>query len=248
LSTLSSWAHRFEEDHWRSPFDNLWVTITLRKSPTRHCQSELVEDCPTKPKRIETRTFEKLITSAIVIFLSNEIKNKMAHRLKFLLVAIIILSLPQKSVAEITWIDVGVNGLTCSMCTRSVEMSILRLDFVDSVSMGLENTEGRVFLKKNSIIDLPKIAKAVVNAGFSVRFVRLGFDFKKININTSGCFTDNGYSFQWLDYKEGAAQGFVRLKLIDEGFLPKKEAIKWKREIGSAECSSGQNIFHVVYE
>ena len=73
--------------------------------------------------------------------------------------------------AGIKWIDVGVNGLTCSLCTRSVEMSIRRLDFVDTVMMSLETTEGRIYVKPDVPVNVEQIAKAVVNAGFSVRFI-----------------------------------------------------------------------------
>src|ERR1700759_2288056 len=80
--------------------------------------------------------------------------------------------------AQFTWAEIGVDGLTCSACTRSVEMQIRKLDFVDSVSMNLEHTDGKIFFKKGAAVNIEKISQAVVDAGFSVRYLRAGFLFK----------------------------------------------------------------------
>jgi len=172
----------------------------------------------------------------------------MKFRLQNWLGVVIVFALPLKSVAGIQWVDVGVNGMTCSMCTRSVEMSISRLDFVDSVSMSLEETEGRVFLKSEAVIDFKKIAKAVVDAGFSVRFIRVGFNFDDVPVDQDGFFTWQNKSFQWLQFKSSVAEGDVALKLVDEYFLPRKENLEWKKKIGNTKAQANQNIFHVVQE
>lgn len=110
---------------------------------------------------------------------------------------LIILSAVGSSRAGLKWADIGVNGLTCPMCTRSVEMSLMRLDFVDSVVMSLETTDGRIFFKKNMPINLNQVAKAVVNAGFSVRFVKLQMSFDDIPLNNDGSFVFQGQTFKW---------------------------------------------------
>src|SRR4051812_34474653 len=79
--------------------------------------------------------------------------------------------------AQFLWAEIGVDGLTCSACTRSVEMSLRKLDFVDSVVMNLEHTDGKIYFKKDQSVEPDKIAQAVVNAGFSVRFLKANFNF-----------------------------------------------------------------------
>lgn len=144
----------------------------------------------------------------------------------------------------IKWAEIGVNGLTCSMCSRSVEMSVRRLDFVDRVEMSLETTEGRVYFKPGSLIDVNQLARAVVNAGFSVRFVRLEISFDDITLNKDGSFVFQGQSYQWLDFRNPPASQ-AALKLVDENFLPRKESALWKKKIGSSK-SGDQRILHVV--
>ncbi|MGC4021299.1 MAG: heavy metal-associated domain-containing protein [Cyclobacteriaceae bacterium] len=159
-------------------------------------------------------------------------------------VLLLILSLPQYLLAGIKWVDIGVDGLTCSMCSRSVELSVRRLDFIDNVTMSLEKTEGRVYLKSGQPIDLKKIARAVTDAGFSVRFLRVEFDFNDITIKSDGSFDYQGQPYVWIDFKDGSAKGNVVLQLVDEGFLPRKESTPWKKRI--APDKSRQKVFHVI--
>ena len=46
--------------------------------------------------------------------------------------------------AQFQTVYIGVNGLTCSQCSRTVEMSIRKLDFVGDVQMNLAHTESRM--------------------------------------------------------------------------------------------------------
>ncbi len=151
----------------------------------------------------------------------------------------------KQSFAGLKWIDVGINGLTCSLCTRSVDRSISRLEFVDSVNMSLENTEGRIYVKDVEVIDLKRITKAITDAGFSVRFVRLQFDLRDTRIDKNGVFNFKGQQYQWLQFKGNELPNNVTLILIDEGFLPRKESIQWKKKWG---ISPDKNILHLINE
>jgi copper chaperone CopZ len=147
----------------------------------------------------------------------------------------------------ILWADVGVNGLTCSMCSRSVEMSIRKLDFVDRVEMNLEHTEGRVYFKPSALINLDQVAKAVVNAGFSVRFLEIGFDFSKTRVEGDGTFEFQGQQYKWLDFPGSVdAVGQVELKLVDEHFLSKKEGAEWKKKLSISDAPDRKKVLHVV--
>lgn len=149
------------------------------------------------------------------------------------------------ALAGLKWIDIGVNGLTCSMCSRSVEMSVRRLDFVDNVVMSLETTEARIYFKQDLPVNLDQLAKAVVNAGFSVRFLKLNFDFTDIPVNKDGQFTYQGQKYKWVDFGENIA-GEVNLKVMDENFLPKKESTEWKKKYPAKKTSGNERVLHVV--
>jgi len=173
------------------------------------------------------------------------IENKSNLRLGIFLIVISFGLIPKQSFAGLKWIDVGINGLTCSLCTRSVDRSISRLEFVDSVNMSLENTEGRIYVKDVEVIDLKRITKAITDAGFSVRFVRLQFDFRDTRIDKDGFFSFKGQRYQWLQFKSNTSQNNVALTLINEGFLPKKESNQWKKK---HEIPVDKNILYLMHE
>lgn len=120
-----------------------------------------------------------------------------------------------------------------------------RLAFVDSVAMSLEATEARIFFKQGEPINLNALAKAVVHAGFSVRFIKLQFDFSDIPVDKDGLFVFQGQPFQWLDFNHQIKRE-VALRLVDENFLPKKEGAEWRKKFGQRDAASNQQVLHVV--
>src|ERR1700744_1730275 len=94
--------------------------------------------------------------------------------------------------AQFQAVYIGVNGLTCSQCSRTVEMSIRKLDFVADVQMNLEHTEGKIILKKDKKADMDKVAQAVVNAGFSVRYLQADLAVDNSITTTGQCFNYKG--------------------------------------------------------
>ncbi|MBK7651686.1 MAG: heavy-metal-associated domain-containing protein [Flammeovirgaceae bacterium] len=110
-----------------------------------------------------------------------------------------------------------------------MDKSISRIEFVDSVTMSLENTDGRIYVKDVEAINLKRITKAITDAGFSVRFVRLQFDFRDTQIDKDGFFSFKGQRYQWLQFKSNALPNSVTLTLIDEGSFLRKKAINGKR-------------------
>lgn len=175
--------------------------------------------------------------------LNIEIKSNL--RLGIFLLVLSFGFIPKQSFAGLKWIDVGINGLTCSVCTRSVDRSLSRLEFVDSVAMSLENTEGRIYMKDVEVINLKRITKAITDAGFSVRFVRLQFDLRDTRIDKDGVFNFKGQQYQWLQFKASKVPNNIALMLVDEGFLPRKESNQWKKKY---KISTDKNILHLIHE
>jgi copper chaperone CopZ len=169
------------------------------------------------------------------------------HPFSRFLIVIALSIITMHSFAGIKWVDIGVNGLTCSACTRSVEMSVSKLYFVESVEMSLEKTEGRIYVKEGEPINLKAIAQAVVDAGFSVRFLKVEFNFNDVTVHDDGTFNYQGQPYVWLEYKNGLAKSDILLKLVDEDFLPRKEGSLWKKKIASTN-SANPKAFHVVQE
>lgn len=148
--------------------------------------------------------------------------------------------------ASIQYVTIGVNGFTCSMCSRNVEMSIRKLDFVDSVVMDIDKTEGRVYAKSGANYDLARIARAVTDAGYSVRSMRIAIDLNGSSITTQGCFSIGQYNFQWIGMPAALPKGSTELIVIGDKFMPRKEFQSWQKKI--TQGCSDKSVNYVTAE
>jgi len=78
--------------------------------------------------------------------------------------------------AQLQQMVVGVNGLTCSQCSKSVYMKLTKLTFVKDVQMDLNTHTATIQLVHEDNYDLDKIAQAIVDAGYSVRQIKLTWE------------------------------------------------------------------------
>ena len=150
----------------------------------------------------------------------------MLHRFYFLLLLLCMAGLPLCGMAQIQSVHIGVNGLTCSQCTRNVEMSLRKLPFVQDVKMNLEHTDGVITLKPKIIFNPRAIAKAVKDAGFSLRFFTATLDFTRLSTDEP-CFEIYGDSYNLMGQKVVPQQPEV-VQFIDDGFMPAAALKKWR--------------------
>ena len=162
-----------------------------------------------------------------------------------LAIIVIFLFCTLQSHAQIKSAMVGVNGLTCSACCRTVEMSIRKLPFVKDVQMNLDNTEGKIIFNNNSSVDIEKIAKAVTDAGFSVRYLSAAFLFTNVNISKGYCYNTGNYTLQFISPETKILNGESQIKFIGAEFLPKAEFNKLKSLLTNS-CSDAKGKVYFV--
>src|SRR6476659_7513041 len=83
----------------------------------------------------------------------------------FLLFAIII---SMASDSQVTRVFFQASGLTCSMCSNSINKSLRTLYFVDKITADVRNYTFEVSFKDGSNVDFDRIKKKVEDAGFSI--------------------------------------------------------------------------------
>jgi copper chaperone CopZ len=147
--------------------------------------------------------------------------------------------------AQFETVYLGVNGLTCSQCSRTVEMSIRKLDFVADVQMNLQHTEGTITLKKDKKADMDKIAQAVVNAGFSVRYLKADLKVANSVAATSSCFNYNGDEYVFTQAPKAPLSGTVKLTFIGKKYLPKNEYKKMEQYMNVKCGTASGKVYHV---
>jgi copper chaperone CopZ len=149
--------------------------------------------------------------------------------------------------AQFQDVMIGVNGLTCSQCSRTVELSIRKLDFVADVDMNLQHTEGKVTFRKNSRPDMDKIAQAVINAGFSVRFLQADFQVDKNVKSEGGCFSYYGDQYVFTDAPKEPLSGQIKFKFLGKKYLPKNEYKKAEQYLDATCGKSIGKVYHIQF-
>jgi len=122
--------------------------------------------------------------------------------------------------AQFAKASIGVNGLTCSQCSRSVEVELRKLDFIRNVSMDLEHTQGTILFKDKAKVNIAAIAKAVKNAGFSVRFLKAELDVT-LAAPENQCLKYRGDTYFLL--KPLGNKETATLQFIGKEYMPGKE-------------------------
>lgn len=138
--------------------------------------------------------------------------------------------------------SVGINGLTCSQCSRSVEMQLRKLSFVQDVKMDLEQTEGTIVFRKGKKVNINAIAKAVKDAGFSVRFVKAEIDQSSVHLTGQGCFVLNGDAYTLLGRQLPASKANYMLTFIGKDYQPGNELKRYTLPKSSL-CKGKVNYF-----
>ena len=78
-------------------------------------------------------------------------------------------------------ITLKVDGLTCSMCSFSVQKSVEKVYFVESVEANIEDTTFKIIFKKNKYVDFYALQNAVEDAGFFINKESVVVDVKNTN-------------------------------------------------------------------
>ena len=89
-------------------------------------------------------------------------------------------------------ITLKVTGLTCSMCSFSVQKSVEKVYFVKNIEANIEDTTFEIEFKKDHYVDFFALQNAVEDAGFFI-------DKKSVIVNTKDTneFWENSNYIIW---------------------------------------------------
>ena len=146
--------------------------------------------------------------------------------------------------AQIIKADLQVAGLTCSMCSKSVDKSLRTLDFIDSVGIDLSRASFILFFKKDKTVDFAQIKKKVQDAGFFVASLKVNYKFDNLKIESNSSFHYQNTTFYFLNVTAKTLNGAVIFKIADKGFISDKEYKKYEGQLN--QTTSSGVIYHVV--
>jgi copper chaperone CopZ len=151
--------------------------------------------------------------------------------------------------AQFVSADVGLNGLTCSMCARGTEASLRSLPFIDSISIDLNSLVAHITFKKGANVSIDGIREMVDDAGFSVRSIDAVFNFNHVTIGNDRQFVFGGNTYRLIGVKSPKTlSGPVKLEFIDKPYLTSNAYKKVVAKYGSAsEFANNGNVTGKLY-
>jgi copper chaperone CopZ len=141
----------------------------------------------------------------------------------FLFIAIVF-SLATK--AQVSKISLQASGLTCSMCSNSINKALKTLDFILSIDADIKTYTFEITIKEGGIVDFNAIKKRVEGAGFSVSSFFVTMNFDNIPVKKDQPITVGNTKFLFINVIDQPLNGIKKIKLLDKGFVSAKEYSK----------------------
>lgn len=156
---------------------------------------------------------------------------------------IVLLLMGNTASAQFTKAELQAAGLTCSLCSKSVDAQLKKLDFIDSIHIDLAHATFILYFKKDKPVDFYQIKKSVENAGFSVSMLKTTCKVDNLLINNKGHFNYQNTSFFALNKGPQILNGEVTFQIVDKGFISNKE---YKKYMAAQPNSQGNNLVYDI--
>lgn len=104
---------------------------------------------------------------------------------KYMLITCIWTCMTIISNAQINKGIIGINGLTCSQCAKSVYNRLVKLPFIHEIDVDLNNTAATLTFKRGMQVDFDALAQAVKKAGYSVRFMHFALQAEAASLTSA---------------------------------------------------------------
>lgn len=170
-------------------------------------------------------------------------RNKLGMTFKTIIV-IASLQLSVGAKAQISKVSLQASGLTCSMCSNSINKALSTLDFVNKIDPNIKTSTFEITFKANAKVDFEKLKNKVENAGFSVADFRATMQFNNVKIKENETVIVGDKKLRFVNTKEQIINGTKTIKIIDKGFVSSKE-FKKTNAVPSTDTKS-EKIYHVT--
>lgn len=170
------------------------------------------------------------------------------------------LFLSVQSFAQISKVSLQASGLTCSMCSNSINKALKTIPYVDKVMANIKTSTFDITFKPGSNVHFDDIKKKVEDAGFFVAGLTADINFSNQKINNDEHIKVDDYALHFVKVKGQTLDGVQSVKILDKGFVSSKEYKKnqaitsmscYKTGIAADCCSKsgvtkGNRVYHVT--
>jgi copper chaperone CopZ len=144
--------------------------------------------------------------------------------------------------AQVTKVSIQASGLTCSMCSNSINKSLKSIDFVDNVIPNIKTSTFEITFKPGAKVDFEQLKKKVEDAGFAVANFVAAVNFSNIQAKSNQPVKVGDKTFYIINGKDQPLNGNTQVKIIDKGFVPGKEFKKYTL----ATSNPGKGVYNVT--
>jgi len=152
---------------------------------------------------------------------------------------------------------VKVTGITCSMCSNSVNKALSSLTFVDKIEVDLEKAIFTISFKSNQSVNIDEIKNKIEGAGFSVGELIADFKFENVSVTNDFHYQYQNSTYHFVNVKNQKLNDIVAVRFVDKGLTSVKEYKKYTSltsfkciKTGKTEacCNSNtkQRIYHIT--
>jgi copper chaperone CopZ len=127
------------------------------------------------------------------------------------------------SYAQISKAEIIATGLTCSMCSNAINKQLKAMPEVEKVMIDLNNNTFVVNLKNNSLVTPQMLKSNIEKTGFFVGSMILTMDANKVEPKDNSSFKNASGTYVFVNPDEKPANEKLRLKVLNSGFVTKKE-------------------------
>ena len=135
----------------------------------------------------------------------------------------IILSLHITTLAQITKVAIQASGLTCSMCSNSIQKALKALPNTADVATDLNTNTFTITFKNQQIVSIDELKNAIEKSGFTVAKLLATMQFTNIAVKNDEHITANSAMYHFVHIQPQTLNGLHTVQLIDKGFTNAKE-------------------------
>jgi copper chaperone CopZ len=143
--------------------------------------------------------------------------------MKKMIIAMLMAGFIATASAQMTKIELQAAGVTCSMCSKAINKSLMTLPYISTINTNLEKNMFEIVLKDSMTANLDEVKKKVEAAGFSVGNLWLTVTLNSADVKNDAHIEAVGMNLHFMNVKAQQLNGAVRLKVIDKGFTSAKE-------------------------
>jgi copper chaperone CopZ len=137
--------------------------------------------------------------------------------------------------AQVTRATLVASGLTCSMCSNSINKSLKTVDYIDKVTANIRNSSFDIVFKPGAAVNFDELKKKVEDAGFFVARLSVTLAFDHLAVQNDEHVRVNGMWLHFVNVKPQELNGEKEVQILDKGFVSAKQ-FKKNQALSSMEC------------